>query len=45
MIGDAMTLKQYATKHHNSASQIIVNSQGYMVCKVTVSIQQHTLNK
>lgn len=26
-----MTLKMYATKQHDSASQIIVNSQDYMV--------------
>ncbi len=35
-----MTLKKkYATKHHNSASQITVNSRDYMVCKVTASVQ------
>lgn len=32
-------IKKYATKHHNSASQIIVNAQDHMVCKVTSSVR------
>lgn len=38
-----MTLKTYATKHPNSAHQIIVSSQDYMVYKVLY--KQHTLNE
>lgn len=31
--------------YDNSASQIIMNSQDDMVCKVTSSVQKHTLNE
>lgn len=34
-----ITLKKYATKHYNIASQIIVKALDHMVCKVPSSVQ------